>query len=324
MPNRTTRRALLLVLTTFFSGGCSDQESLTDVPDPQFTKDCTFFNCGTDPEPGSEGIFLGNGFTPTYCYAAASDKDQDGLDNLCEDALAEAFRPEMVTDSADDTRGEVYWAAQRVGPGGRIRIAYLLGYYWDHGSPRTECAVPVFPPEGDCGAHFGDSEWVAIDVEYVSNGRWRMYQGCLSAHFDTANDHTKCVPAGSFHYPEIDRGFPRVFASLKKHANYESQDRCNVSIIPDGKETFDECFYANPLFQRVEFYPHRNIGSRTHNARSDGMMGAGTCRFSEERFVGNGFAECFWIAPSGYHFNGWQSSYDVVKPYEPQLAWLGF
>ena len=318
------RATLLLLVSTVVFAGCSEPTSPEDVLEPQLTKDCTFFNCGEDPDPEAGGILLGSGFTPTYCFAAASDTDQDGLDNVCEEAMADAFRPEIVSGSTDDTRGEAHWAARRIGTTNRVRIAYLLGYYWDWGSPRSLCAIPVFPPSGDCGGHIGDSEWVAVDIEYSSGGRWVMAQAGLSAHFGTGNDHTAWVSWTGFHFPENERGYPRVYASLKKHANYQSVSRCNANIIPDGFETFDDCSYSSAKYERVEYVPSRNIGSRTRNARSDGLLGPGTCRYSTETFAGSEIAECFWLSPSGYHFNGWQESNDPVGPYEPQLAFLGF
>lgn len=302
----------IVLLTSCAEQGRSPMEIETISTDPPHQMNCDFAPC-TDPSPQAPGVHLGAGITPAYCFAAASDIDHDGFDDNCERLLAQNFRPEMASAPSDDTRGEVYFIVQPVGS--NIRVTYLLGYYWDLGDPHAWCETPFTP---ECGGHHGDSEWVSLDVEYCAP-RWCLDQAILSAHWQTDNDETDIVSFGEMEYPANWRGYPRVYVALKKHSNYYSKERCN------GFWTFDVCADA-PVYQRVEYVPHRNIGSRTHNAISDGYPKnrPGTCRGSEELFQGSGILECFWLAPSGYHFNGWQEANDPVNPYLPQLSYLGF
>jgi hypothetical protein len=321
------RATLLLLVWTVVLVGCADPTSPTVPFEPQMTKDCTFFNCGEDPSPEAGGLYLGAGVTPTFCDAAASDTDQDGVDNVCESTLAEAFRPLMISGAIDDVRGESYWAVQRFNEnhlcgidgytcltGNFYRIVYLLGYYWDWGTGG-------FAGTFGGGGHIGDSEWVAIDVQY-SSGRWYMMRAEASAHFGTAVDKTHWSWTEAFAYGEWGdewATYPRIWVAQGKHAGYASISECN-------SHPGENCSHADPVYWRVEFVPGRNIGSRAHPARSDVDLPPGTCKYSQETFAGNGRAECFWAGSSAgyYRFAGWQeSSYDV-NTYSAQLSSLWF
>lgn len=299
-------------------GSCMDASSPVwqeqSISAPQFTDDCQVFDCGSDPNPELDGVYLGSGVTDTWCDEAASDGDHDGIHDRCEEILAEAFRPEMISAGADDVRGEAYWAVQGgVDPcgvgtclGGRFyRIAYLLGYYWDWGSGKLVG-----------GGHVRDSEWVAVDVQYIE-GRWYVARAGLSAHFRAQSDYTAFYWWDELEYPGSYRGHPRIWVARNKHANYPSQTVC--------AESYDDCEHSSPAYWRVEYYPERNIGSREFPAPSDTGLLSGTCRYSVEKFAGNGKAECYWRDDSSYmRFNGWQESLDDVTTYDEQLHYLGF
>lgn len=69
-----------------------------------------------DPCPSCDGIFLtGNAADHVQCILSPSqDADHDGVDDLCEFKIAQAFAPELVFHSNETrTSRETYWAVHR-------------------------------------------------------------------------------------------------------------------------------------------------------------------------------------------------------------------
>src|SRR5690606_28483506 len=78
---------------------------------------------GPDPNPEAPGEWIGAEFNDDLCIWGSTDLDYDGLGDLCEFKLIEAFAPQMVTwntqdgPTAEDIGGERYWAARYVDDG---------------------------------------------------------------------------------------------------------------------------------------------------------------------------------------------------------------
>lgn len=322
-PPRLTALALAALLSASVSACIDSQPVVGPAPSVlvPLTWDCSVYDCGNDPEPMADGIYVGDGINPKECGQTFqwSDTDGDGIADPCERELARAFAPMMRSHRFDDVRGESYWAVQFGSFRGEYRIAYLLGYYWDHGTEGWYCDTNV---HGSCLPHVGDSEWVAVDIEYDANSKhWLMKGAYLSAHWGKPEpfDRSDWVSYRSFEFPAKSRGYPLVWVSRSKHANYESASECEAGT--------DSCWHSSISDWRVEVVSNRNIGSRLMRApNSPGLDEEPevTCRYSVEDFAGNGAYECFWPLNEGYDFNGWQHSLDNVTAYGPQLKFLGF
>ena len=179
-------------------GGGGINGQVTGGPTPPF-------NFGTDPNPGSFGIWIGMG--ATNCYknygGTGADYDNDLLIDECEHRLAYVFRPELMINPADGCPGgEPYWATryfddpQHIGWGQFVRIAYLPAYYRDCGS----------------GSHRGDSEMIVVTVAYNGTSRhWELTHIFLSAHFMNPNDNSDTFGWNDITYPSgIPKSYPRV------------------------------------------------------------------------------------------------------------------
>jgi hypothetical protein len=256
------------------------------------------YEAAGDPSPGQPGLWLGAGVSPDACFGdrnpAVADADGDWLHDPCELELAKGFAPTMKFSRQDGCPdGEPYWAAKYFEGSGTVRIMYMPAYYDDcgpHGVP--------FGVVG--GGHTGDSEFVMVEVVYDAPTRhWRFRRMFLSAHLGTEGNRSDWIEPSATQFTHRTLTHPTVWVAIEKHANYESKEQCNKTLIGD------ECEWSplDPL--RFPVLAHRNVGSR----RKPLIY----CRPSEKRFAGNGREECFYAIRS---FNGWHTNV-VNEPSTP-------
>lgn len=268
-----------------------------------------------DPEPNPIGIYLGSGVTEDLCFGGGqTDNDADGLSTFCERALAAAFAPELYYAHNDDVGREPRWAAMPVN-GTQVRIAYLLGYYVDNG-PLVSCGIlhePITLVWGDdaCDGHYGDSEAITLDVGFdPTSQHWVLKRAQLSAHHEYRifSARTKGYP--SLYYPAQPGGYPRIWVSFSKHANYESDSACDSG----GTVESDECLSDTSV--RVSAGGNLDVGSRVaHSAEQDCVASTNPV------YSGNGVTECYW---TDRRFTGWSGASPNAGSYVDRLANLGF
>lgn len=267
----------------------------------------------TDYCPTCDGLFL-YGWSDVGCFLQATwDPDGDTVDNACENALAQAFAPLLLTKvdcnwdpGFSRQGGEYFFAAQRaVDPFKQpadIRIAYLPAYYWDCGAQHdflSWCVLgEVFAP-GSCDAHTGDSEFILVDVSYDRvSAHWVTQRVFLSAHCGASGDGDCRWWNGSY-FSWVDGrryGAPRVWVSEGKHANFYSQSKCNSG----GVMNMDTCEF-NDISQRFPVeYTQQNIGSRAAPLRDCGPAFWGSAETQPTA------EECMWRTVHVERFDGWQ------------------
>jgi hypothetical protein len=251
---------------------------------------CLPIGPGDDPSPNAGGVWMGVGggtLTETWCTTNGNDIDHDGLDDHCEYRLAWTFRPLMRSYKWDDVSGEPYYVVEELG--GDYRIIYMLAYYEDWGHSATW--HPITSP-----GHIGDSEFVAVDVDYNSSTQHWEVQGIIaSCHFEALSDCTYWRGHGDWEYPEQDRWYPRVYVSVNKHAGYPSDSACDSGV--GGAE---EC-PSPKVSWRVPVTQGWNVGSRDYPAADVPYNQWGndyTCVQSrdvtERTIMGRTAGECFW------------------------------
>lgn len=324
---------------------CRDANGPTEARGgPQFM---TLYGCeitpecsgeGGDPNPTAAGYWMGTTVTPDLCFSPdgseISDVDLDGMSDYCESLLADRFRPSLVSSPYDlDSGKEPYWAAKYFPSNGVVRIAYLLAYYQDPGSPSstwggTGCTfAPVagitmswagfltFPAwwsfvidlmggasfyagsrDDWCGTHRGDSEFITVDVVYDAETRhWYTQSAFMSAHWTTEIDKSDRYWAHQIEYREQYGGFPRVWVSEGKHANYPTRHHCSAHGGPG--DTCDANSLATEA--RIRSSDYYNLGSFQHQLLNC-VSGGALVHIYPEAYS----QECFW-APNT-RFEGWQ------------------
>jgi len=324
----TLWRGSFAIVALCFIAACSD----TSDSNPIGPNAMTYYGCvitpgcltNGDPWPNEDGYWMGVGVTPSSCFnatgAGINDVDRDGTSDYCEEVLAERFRPALSFGRYDcDTGHEPYWAAKAFPAQGgfRMRIAYLFSYYWDCGSDQGfNCAVlqwvgtvlsfnglihygelPI-SPDDPCASHQGDSEFLIVDLAYAAGvSHWYVDQAFFSAHWMRPGDHSALVPGYWLTYPEKVGGYPLVFASQGKHANYATRSACANTSLPQ-----DYCNSNPDRGVRLAFSTYHNIGSAHQN-----MINPGAC-VTGGRLVAyypeNYGTECFWVPRQ--KFKGWE------------------
>jgi hypothetical protein len=290
-----------------------------------------------DPNPALDGLFLN--LSSDDCdpsYSDQNDSDQDGLTDVCEYQVANAFRPLFRSSNTDDTGGEFYWAA-RLDDEGYVRIFYALGYYKDWGVSPTlagQCDVAfdltfVFKPlvsQTHCEGHDGDSEFVVARVYYDgASQHWILDQVFTSAHFQTGLDASAWTPASGFApFPGKINGYPRIWVSFNKHANYKSKSHCEGTVYLLGQR--DDCSYTSVKEVRPVVTMSNNLGSRSYPLADNHSLNSPasnySCMVSVGRFAGNERQECFWATGTFY---GWHPTpYLGATGYSSELAYMGF
>lgn len=260
-----------------------------------------------DPNPTAPGIWIG--WEAKDCYLnystrPAIDVDHDELDDDCEFALAKAFAPTLSLDPYDPCPGgEPYWAVRyfddrwKIGWGQFVRIGYMPAYYED-------CGLTY--------GHDGDAEFIMLRVGF--NGKthhWELVRGWLSAHSNenqlNVNNNSDWVTYANFEYPSgVPRSAPRIYVSFRKHANYESRQRCNTA----GPINYDDC---------TRNRDHGRIAvMRSHNVGGYNFYWVNCTASQNALYWENGVRECFWSGKSD--FEGWQGNTgDGGMPYSKYL-----
>ena len=282
---------------------------------------------GRQPPPApSDGVAAG--WTIGACAVAAVDRDLDGLDDVCELALARAFAPMLVVDRQDCAwngsrlAGGYFFAAQKGSAAGAVRIAYLPAYFRDCGWAGLACTTRG----RGCSAHAGDSELIAIDArgDEVAD-RWRTDAVFMSAHC-SGRSAGRCRwylgdQLRHFAWAGTTSGAPRVWVAKGKHANYPSARECD-----SGHWYYDSCDENDAAYRFPIVTSAQNIGSRIRPLPTGGS--AGGCIAAEDLPVGDnradgGTRECFWDAAA--RFRGWQrGSHQGATSYARVLAGARF
>ena len=288
-----------------------DAWSCTDPEDPH----CLPPN---DPCPDCDGIYVDFGLTMSECLTPGpTDLDYDGLGDWCEWAIARSFRPTFMIHAADqDPSREPYWAAKLYQENGTncflypapcysplfVQVFYAPSYHRDPGGP------------GGTYAHRGDSEFVVIWVSFDTNdGRWKTALTYTSAHFNGFGNpgYSRLNWADEVEYPSNYLGYPRVWVSKNKHANYPTQGWCNIGGIV-GIDICDNNGDAGRL--TVDLY--RNLGSVAYPF----LTGVASENPSYYRLT-----EDFWQAD---YFCGWMEyalfTHGCASPYKWWLDDFGY
>ncbi|MDZ4258967.1 MAG: hypothetical protein U0974_10230 [Gemmatimonadales bacterium] len=228
-----------------------------------------------DPDPAAPGIYLaGLNNTPSVCFDPGQpDSDGDGFSNHCEIQLAIAFSPLLSFYSYDQVDRETRWFANPM-DNGLVRLGYLLGYYYDVGnttSVRSTCTTSLTLPPFEfffwlfgadvesCQGHAGDSEFVLLDVRYDWDSQhWVLDNAILSTH---GSGRILTTTGGQyppqFTYPEKKGGYPQIWVSNGKHANYESKSACDNG----GSFNSDDCGGSRVLARANVMASGGNIGN---------------------------------------------------------------
>jgi hypothetical protein len=266
----------------------------------------------TDLNPNEPGVFLGSGVDDELCFnGSQTDNDDDGLSTFCEKNLAVAFAPELWYASNDELGREPKWVAQRLLDGGEasVRVMYLLSYYTDIGTTEPPCSV-----SSPCYAHYGDSEWIALDLYYnEGTHHWVLDKAYYSAH-DGMNVYGRIgnqeFPL-QLTYPSHPGAYPLSWVAFGKHANYASQSECDLG----GAFGYDHCSLAN-TGARVDAGNNLNLGSRWIHS------GAQNCWSSTNPVLkNNGVQECYWTYR---RFSGWSGLTPNASAYTDHLLAMGF
>jgi hypothetical protein len=265
--------------------------------------------CDTSGGGGTKygGYFMGESLSWAACTntTGQQDADQDGLVDGCEATLAQQFAP-LLSISTSECCGarNSYWAVGKGYNGAhRMRIFYLLAYHYDGGTP-----------DWGLKAHFGDSEFIIIEVEDVSgSGRWMLKRAVLSAHWKQwygLGDRTGDWGPDDLEYPDgTYAGYPRVYVARDKHANYRTREDCNATY-QDGS-----C-HLNQDAARVTVLTERNIGTRKNSSCQFDEIGKVLIDITEPP-PGYAAFEYLW---TGSDFGGWYNvSSDTAGPYYESL-----
>ena len=298
LPRRCVPFALAAVLLAACTESPTSPPATSDRPSLATDAYCALYPdyctpVGGDPSPSAPGYYAGAELTADHCSGAGgiNDVDQDLLADDCELWLALKFAPEMIYDRADDIRRESYWAAKPIKPG-LVRVFYALAYYLDLGTTFLNCRI-----QGLCTGHHGDSEHVVLDIRYDNATRhWVLSSGKLSAHtsFNTFSSSTAGYPTAVAYPDGRFGGFPRVWVSRQKHANYVSRTSCNNGGVGDN----DDCQSNDQSFRPDVIY-NRNLGSNVHRLID---VVASTNPFLQNPVR----TESFWTAANFY---GWQQDH---------------
>lgn len=264
--------------------------------------------CGSHSPPATPSGANRGALVLKGCSLEGADGDRDGLADDCETTLVSAFAPVLVTapdacrESSGPPGGGYFYGAQPIGE--RVRLVYLPAYFFDCCWSGVKCWLPGI----DCGAHAGDSEFIALDVSRSGDG-WIVDAVFLSAHcFGRSEGDCRW-----YRGRELDRftwvgGAPVIWVSEGRHANYPSSAACDR-----GHFAVDTCD-RNTARQRFPVVEGRNIGSEANPlvraGASPGCVAGATVGSGAE--VVRDAVECFW---SEKPFRGWQGEGEGATPY---------
>jgi len=265
---------------------CVDPENPACLPGPS----------PEDPNPNAPGYFIGPAYTMDNCKSIgiSVDADNDGFDDKCELFLALRFAPLLTTNPGEIYLSRETFFAANDRPAGwfgtpveHVEIFYLLGYHWDIGHP-------------------GDSEFIALRVEYNAiTKHWELQGGFLSAHWNTVSNSSEDLLASQFSMPDKALGYPRVWVSKNKHANYRTKSKCNAGSIL-GSDTCN----GNVDDERVEILLNgRNIGSSGSPNFANGVASATPLIYPGlEYFWTDGVDFCGWLGQQPGCAGGYEQS----------------
>lgn len=275
---------------------------------PRHLDECPPEGCGDGGPPRPMGVSIPSGKTYADCYKPGVfdqtvDRDQDGVDDLCEYELAKAFRPQLRLMQNDcDTRRAPYFAVRQKNSldwGGVIFIFYAVSYFYD-------CGAPFYCPSwiGSCTPHAGDTEWIILEVgpaPYGSVGPWALKYGTLSAHWRTDNDQTSGYEASDLEDADSSPGYgaPRVWIAQGKHGSYRTEASCDGS----GLFNLDNCDYprSSAEYATFEFESEHNLGKKQPQFQ---FIGSNPSTPVYDRYnPANPHYEFFWN--EGGSFCGW-------------------
>ena len=193
--------------------------------------------CISSGRASAEGFTTAQVGWDTNCWYSGNDTDGDGLNQSCEQALANWFAPTVWFDNGEDTDG--WWphfAVKNVDYASKtISIAYLHSFYKDGGE--------LF----GAGKHDGDSEFVIIEV-HLSGSTWVADWVYMSAHREAMCDSSQWYHYSQISWDSAYRGWASVFASENKHANYASDSQCDNAC--GGLENCDYDYWKTPTSDR--------------------------------------------------------------------------
>jgi hypothetical protein len=162
-----------------------------------------------------------------------------------------------------------------------------------------------------CGGHSGDSEHIVLDLRYNRTTKhWVLSSARLSAH-----EGYNSLPAGTAGYavatyPEKIGGYPQIFVSRQKHANYPSRQACN-----DGAALNNDDCGSNDQWFRPDVLFNRNLGRYAHRL-VDKVASTYSFYQAPVRY------EYMWSSP---YFYGWQLDHTTsAKGYGEHLLYNGF
>jgi hypothetical protein len=171
---------------------------------------------------------------PVMCEGC-DDFDGDGLADAWEAIVLDAFRPaiRMAVDEPflTDPNATILEVA-RIFPVSFeplvVRALIAIPWHRDYGST---C--------GGIGAHNGDPERVALELEALPDGAVTIARAYTAGHEFTSADSSHLYASEELRELEYDTD-PRwiVYASLNKHASYANSARCaDASAVPCVRET---------------------------------------------------------------------------------------
>jgi len=270
---------------------------------------------GTGPAygVGGGGAVLSSQMTQSYCYGispaltASTDRDNDRVHDDCELEIASAVSPLLnVGDDDDRPARQSYWSLSRhPDRPDNVQIIYAIAYVMDGGQA-------TFGWEW----HQGDSEFIVLEVKNVTDSRWGIIEATLSAHFGSGgHDNTSTYYWDDLQYP--GGAYPRIWASLDKHANYRSKSVCEAG----GPFWSDSC-EGSYVGTRMPVLSSRNLGnyyhvppaSRTTQTQLKDCVAWGGPLYMY--YIYRTGLECFWL-PETTRFSGW----DPAKPHDVTPYW---
>lgn len=306
--------------------------------------------CGPqgDPNPDSIGVFIAANFNEDECINGGiyQDTDRDGLADICEEKIAEAFNPWLHYSSHDIAwGGEPAVAVRPVFREGAwfVRILYMPAYYDDAGDVNDNDCWGGFWTF--CAGHLGDSEAIILEVRYDNaSEHWILNDATFSQHegYQTFFENDVGTMAdragGSWNdmdyfwsftgpsngtYPTLltytqsgrPGGAPDIEIAVNKHANYATPLACNHGggFLGIGHDSCSSDAWMQ-LYPYDDYVGFRNVGSRAVK-----LLDIVPSR--NPVLAGLGYTESFWSDTS---FAGWSGITNPRAPgYGVRLsAWL--
>ena len=310
----TTWPAPILRTTT----GCDPEADPTCCPP-------TADQCNPPPDGGGVWPVASGGTSPDpqmtqyYCFSnldSSNDVDRDNIRDDCEYALAAALSPTLNVSDGDRAPGRnPYWAVSRHPDRPyNIQIFYALSYYEDAGSDFSPFTGSYY------SSHHGDSEFIILEVQNSYGSTWGVVGATLSAHWHSPYDATATYFYDDLEYPG-SVPYPRIWASLDKHANYRSKEVCGYGPGGPFYAAWDTCG-GSYTGTRVLVESDRNLGNFYHLPLLDRSPGTKRIDCTTALQFGHYGSECYWSAD---HFGGWSGYHgdETATGYKQMFEFYG-